>query len=475
MISCKTSVAVPVPVGHLVDLICRIYNVYGGTLMREYKDKGEYNCLMSCLPELHSTANKLLASLLFCAGQGMMRYYKLFSRILLRLLSEYDQKRPLKVSVYNLISLCLQKCGFAFAESLCKPLCDTIFNDIKAAEQLPDNIITSQNKKSGKKRRHELTHSDTLTIDQVTTKDCDLQLAALLALQNLLNSYGSSMNPMLRSSVDSNILASILQETQSPTATNEQAAIIRYKLYECLLASVMHPIEAQATILPHAVRIFSSGINDQSHQLQMLCAQGLAICDLIMHPRMPPIQSNPVQGPIVRLPGNEIDEASIHAEIPEEPVVSERKLPVTSIIKETDMMEQVIDVSEEVREVVASTPAETVEETIATSVYLSTTDANTEDHSMIASEVIAKEDQALDSHMINTIDRTESTEEVLPSPRPGHAQGQASLPSPRTAVLDKVEPSQPVSVSTTGFEDEDDDIEMPDIDLAGPDTDDDEE
>ncbi len=90
--------------------------------MRDYKDKSEFFTLMMCLPALHLSTSKMFTSLLYCSGQEMMRYSKLFSRILLRLLSEHKHKRTLKASAYRLISLCLEKCGYAFAESIYKQL-----------------------------------------------------------------------------------------------------------------------------------------------------------------------------------------------------------------------------------------------------------------------------------------------------------------------------------------------------------------
>ncbi|CAG8842544.1 1382_t:CDS:2, partial [Racocetra persica] len=46
----------------------------------------------------------------------------------------------------------------------------------------------------------------------------------------------------------------------------------------------------QSAILPHALRIFSSGLNAQSRQLQSFSTQALAICDLIFRSRLPPLQ-----------------------------------------------------------------------------------------------------------------------------------------------------------------------------------------
>ncbi|KAI9023758.1 rRNA processing/ribosome biogenesis-domain-containing protein [Phycomyces nitens] len=317
--STQTTVAVPMPVSHLLDLVCRIYNVYEGSLMREYKEKAEFDSLMSFLPSLHLGANKLLASILYCSGQEMSRYSKLFSRILLRLLTEHKSKRVLKISVYTLMSLCFQKCGYAFANAVAKPLCPILLEDIKLVEEQKMSVMTPSHggKKSGKKRRLEVTNSDALaTTETISAADTEVQLAALSALESLLTYYGSSMENIMRTSIDSLLLSTILQGTQMTETPRQTFVLAKQKLYQCLLTSVMNPIETQASILPHAMRIFSAGVNDQTQQLRLTCLHGLAVCDLIIHPRLPPIQRAPIESSSVHLPDTEAYNASMASQAP---------------------------------------------------------------------------------------------------------------------------------------------------------------
>ncbi|KAI8137918.1 rRNA processing/ribosome biogenesis-domain-containing protein [Fennellomyces sp. T-0311] len=276
----KTMAAVNVPIAQLMTLCCRIYNVYNGCVMKEFKPKDEYTCLMACLPALHLSTNKLLASVLLSADAGMAQYGKLLARILLRLLSENSKKRAVKISVYNLISLCLRKFGYAFADTILKSTVISAISDLKAIESKKVDIVATE-KVTGKKRRAEQISSDAFsTTDSVSYQPCDIQLAALEVLQDAL-SFGNAMDINLRCSIDTVIVSRILQGAD---------AIVKCYLYKCLMSSITSPNINQATLLPHAVRIFGAGLNDETHELRVICTQGLAICDLCMHTRMPPIQ-----------------------------------------------------------------------------------------------------------------------------------------------------------------------------------------
>lgn len=247
----------------------------------------------------------------YSSGQEMMRYSKLFSRILLRLLSEHKQKRALKSSVYKLIALCLEKCGYAFAESIHKPLIASILEDLQIIEKKAAGFATTNNqqKKSHKKRRTDVTNSDALSNKLVSAASTEVQIAALQTLDTLLQVFGFAMENGQRSSVDGTVLSRLIQIIQPTDMSDEEVILVKAELYQCLISSVSHPIETQASILPHASRLFSAGINDQSHQLQVICKKGLAICDLIMHSRLPPIQRVlPKASPIVVVTTQEIVE-----------------------------------------------------------------------------------------------------------------------------------------------------------------------
>jgi hypothetical protein len=149
--------------------------------MREFKDKAEFTCLMSCLPMLHLTTNKMVPALLLryqtspqshpCRSNHSPLSFPLVLVVICHhtasssheFSSDYslntktkgeDTKddpdltwrftqcasierpnRTIKISVYNILSLCLQQFGYVFAESVCKPMVTSIMEDLRVTEQ----------------------------------------------------------------------------------------------------------------------------------------------------------------------------------------------------------------------------------------------------------------------------------------------------------------------------------------------------
>ncbi|KAI8638357.1 rRNA processing/ribosome biogenesis-domain-containing protein [Parasitella parasitica] len=445
----STPIVVGVPVVPLVDLICRIYNVYEGSLMRDYKDKSEFVSLMMCLPSIHLSTSKLLASLLYCSGQEMMRYSKLFSRILLRLLSEHKQKRALKTSVYKLIGLCLQKCGYVFAEIIHKPLIASIVEDLQIIEKKSASfaVANTQQKKSHKKRRTDVTNSDALSSKLVSAASTEVQISALQTLAALLEVFGFAMENGQRASVDSTVLGRLIQIIQPTDMTDEEVILVKAELYQCLISSVTHPIETQASILPHSSRLFSAGINDQSHQLQAICKKGLSICDLIMHSRLPPIQRVlPKSSPATIITAQETVDNDEKYGVKEE----QKKLVDENIIME-EQKDTVIEKAVQKVAAVQSANVPIMSVTLPPVVEKATVE--------ISQEITVQETPApvfKPAILEPVIEKQQTTEIAISTASIAHA------------------PSKEIP-SAKADDDMDMDMEMPMIDMAGPDSDDDDE
>ncbi|KAI7861969.1 rRNA processing/ribosome biogenesis-domain-containing protein [Spinellus fusiger] len=456
--STKTSIAVPMPVTHLLDLVCRIYNVYEGSLMREFKEKAEFNSLLSFLPSLHLGANKVLASIFYGSGQEMIRYSKLFSRLLLRLLSDYKQK-----------------------SAIAKPLYSILLEDVKLTEAKQTNVMApSHGNKSGKKRRLEITNSDALTVTStLSAADSGIQLAALKVLQDLITTYGFSMENTMRSSIDSVLLTTILQITQMIETSNESLLLAKQGLYHCLLASVMHPIETQASILPHAMRIFTAGVNEQTQQLRAICLHGLSVCDLIIHPRLPPIQRAPVQPSSVTLLTTESHQTPT---ITPQPVISK-------VTKQEKAFGSAI---------VGSATEDEQKQTMLDTRVLQ--HAHTKELSTVSSSVQLEDPSSTDTHDVesgfswNAVKKTNESITTLSlldkssTPNMNETAVNSIVISEKTtnvsskttnsSIVEEIaqnKPFNPILQSNISYScdtiDEDDIMEIPEIDLAGPDSD----
>lgn len=120
----------------------------------------------------------------------------------------------------------------------------------------------------------------------------DVQEAAIDVVKALLTVYGSAMKSRQSATIDDLIVSRLLHTSQATKFPSAAEIRVKKKLYDCLLAAVMAPSISHASILPMAIRIFSAGQNDGTHELQETCKQALMICDLIVHPRLPPLQRN---------------------------------------------------------------------------------------------------------------------------------------------------------------------------------------
>ncbi|CAG8601849.1 21078_t:CDS:10 [Gigaspora margarita] len=304
LVSLPTSIPVHVPMNQFLDFLCRVYNVCDGSFASIVnKDKNEFYTLMLGVPSLYVHSNKVLSSLIICAGEYFTRHLRLISDIILKLLDQSKDKWLLRNSTYRLTSLCIQKYGIGFVHFVSSPLLASIIDDIRIKQKpqrdVLTDVISNTGKKGGKNKKRKITNSDELInsgIQEFNNVNVDVQISALEVLKTLLMVDGSSIPYNIRSTIDNIILSRILapfsQLTNSSITTRNESDI-QLKLYECLLALIVAPSAFQPTILPHALRIFSSGLKAQPRQLQLFSSQALAICDLMLHSRLPPLQRLP--------------------------------------------------------------------------------------------------------------------------------------------------------------------------------------
>ncbi|CAG8655966.1 3226_t:CDS:10 [Acaulospora morrowiae] len=296
LISFPTTSPIRIPMNPILDVFCRVHNVSDD--IKENKDKNEFITLMLGAPTLCFHSNKVLSSLIACFGEHLARNLGLISNIIMKQFRLSESRWLLRSSVYRLTSLCIQKYGFGFAHLISSSLITCIVEDIKINQEVQYlDVEANSEKKSGRKKKKLITNSDALVNMNnrvISYTNVDVQIASLEALKNLLTFYGSSIPANVRTSIDDIILTRILSSDEK----NENDCDIRSMLYECLLASVLSPSVHQPTILPHALRVFSSALSAQSHKLRLFSSHALSICDLIFHSRLPPLKRSPASSTI---------------------------------------------------------------------------------------------------------------------------------------------------------------------------------
>ncbi|KAI9288705.1 rRNA processing/ribosome biogenesis-domain-containing protein [Umbelopsis sp. AD052] len=489
----STNATVSVPVAQIVDYLCRIYNVNNGSLMRDFKDNGEYNCLMAGTHKLLLSANRVFATLIHCCGTSLLRYLRLFSSLLLQLLSQNKHKRVLKASLYEVLTLCLQKFGVGFGEMICKPLLGILFEDLR----LPKKRITpvakpaaehTSAKGSGKKRKRDLTNSDEIAFGTVEDSPLSLLFSGLEVLQALLITYGSSLSAEQRSTIDSLIITRIMNDSYQLKASSNDERVTE-KLYECLLASVMKPIETQASTLPHALRIFSAGANSQSHRLRVICIQALSVCELVMHSRLPPIpRTESKAAAVVYIPGlgNLVDPKSLQddkvaSKTDEDQDMEDRyapREPVKSFADEMSNMSQKPPAAKkpafEVPQPVRSTAHHEQPKEVQTPKAPIT-------KAVTPSPVVAAKAQPKEIETEYVESKKVHTEVSVKDQSNHHATRHAtSIETTQTTTIIEAAPKASADKKTSNVvaavgSDDEDDMDMPDIVMDGPDSDEDSE
>ncbi|GES91308.1 proline-, glutamic acid- and leucine-rich protein 1 [Rhizophagus clarus] len=278
LISLPTSSPVQIPVNQILDLLYRVYNIYDVSFVTDSKDKNEYYTLMLGIPSLLINCNKVLSAVTLSVGEHLTRHLRMVSSILLKLLNNSKTRWLLRVSTYNLISLCMQKYGIGLTNFISSSiLLSFVIDDIEIIQKSQYDVsinttVSTNNKKSGKKKEStQITNSDALVSSSgiiYLQTNSDVQCSALEVLKILLKTCGSSISSNKRLSLDNILLSRILLRNISSTYNSKY----------------------QPTILPHALRIFSAGQNSQSIQLRSFCSYALSICDLIFHNRLPPLE-----------------------------------------------------------------------------------------------------------------------------------------------------------------------------------------
>ncbi|KAK9767290.1 hypothetical protein K7432_003021 [Basidiobolus ranarum] len=299
-LSCKAERPVSIPVSSLVDLLCRIYNVSDSSVISEDKERSEFLALMAGIPSLHVSANSTLEGLITAVGDHLLCYSGALSSIVLKSLNQHKGKEFARISAYGLATICIETFGFGFSSIIDSSILKIILQDIKAIELKAEDVLKNENntsKKLSKRRKTNVTNSDSLTTQyKRVIPSSALQHAALKTLKAVVLSSGSSISVQLRGTIESTLISHILTLTQQPSDTdNENIEKFKLSLYDCLLSVVISPAQQLPSILPYALQLFNHGLNDKSHMVRTFCSNAVLLCDLIIHPRLPPIQKIPAK------------------------------------------------------------------------------------------------------------------------------------------------------------------------------------
>ncbi|KAJ3045407.1 hypothetical protein HDV00_010277 [Rhizophlyctis rosea] len=123
--------------------------------------------------------------------------------------------------------------------------------------------------------------------------------AALDVLEHILSLSGS-IPAILRNGVNHVIISSLLtagcdvtisgKREADPISTVDRQHLHQLRLLRCLLSAIVHTDEGQESILVFGVRLFQGYLRSSDVKIRAFCMEALTTCNLIIHPKLPPIQ-----------------------------------------------------------------------------------------------------------------------------------------------------------------------------------------
>ncbi|KAL6065641.1 hypothetical protein QOT17_010105 [Balamuthia mandrillaris] len=314
-----------VPIEAIFHLLCRIFALDTTSLSDGYDTT---DCLLtqaelrSVLPFLHRHAYKLLSALLRCAHRQLLPLSATIGNLLLQSLQQTTQG-PL-TSVRPVVHHSIAQCFTILGSGLCPHFAAEILGKLLAELKTcflqcqvdeTTTTLTAQRSKASKKQAVHTTPVAAQPLGQMQYCGADASDASMRSLQPLTEaiyaivSQGGSLLPhSLRQQLDAVVvsLLSLCNKKERlrhrPTAKQDLSFFAstayyhalassprtRATLYQLLFASVLSPVSGLPTVFPYALDLFTAGSRDPSPRVSALCGQFLRICEVHIHPRVPP-------------------------------------------------------------------------------------------------------------------------------------------------------------------------------------------
>ncbi|KAJ1773138.1 hypothetical protein LPJ74_000877 [Coemansia sp. RSA 1843] len=293
------NVDVPAPVDGVVRVASRL--ALAPMLAENSKTpRAEHGIVPMLAPQLYREAIRMLAVLVFSMGCNMYPFLGNVARTIGTINTTSVSSPTTTVALYSLIRLCVERYGYGFVVCLPRDVLSSIIDDtqaqssraVKVAADSASGLSTPKKRGSGRSQRQAAQMADEqLSRGHLHVQYTDVVHAALNAVLAILEHTPSVLGTELRTQLDSRVLTLLLLEmvggTDQPHASRQSDAPYRALLCKCLRASVLSPDPWQKAIVPHALAVFTAGLEDSSGEVRVVCADALLAIDPIVHARLP--------------------------------------------------------------------------------------------------------------------------------------------------------------------------------------------
>ncbi|KAM4675724.1 proline-, glutamic acid- and leucine-rich protein 1 [Discoglossus pictus] len=309
---------VRVPASDILSLICRAVNVSPKNLSWQ----GEDSLKLLFLPRIQRNVLDILEATIITCGPRLLPFSAVICRLFPQLLSSWAAVRgaggipsghekpysSLRGSVYRVLERWVSVCG-ASSGIMQGP---AHHSDILLAHMLSDITTTTESlKMSGfvqlgakKQKVSEIGDSDFQNHrKREVNANSELCVAALRGLCCIVLHCGSLIKEDTHRRLQELSIPLLirLQQGSDNWLGPYVSGICRKELYRLLLCLMLTPSPRLPAPLHCAVRIFRGGVTEESLPVSLFCTEALAICHVLIHPRVPSLQ-RPLPAPSPRPP-----------------------------------------------------------------------------------------------------------------------------------------------------------------------------
>ncbi|KAG0609883.1 hypothetical protein M758_7G021100 [Ceratodon purpureus] len=314
---------VPAPVGPLLSLIMRILGVDGSRSSSSLGSSvfsSQHVSVCSELPALHLSALELLsATLRGVRGQLLPR-----GAALARLLTDHFRRTGgrypnLRINLYAISRHLFIAMGAGMTSALAPAVVGSALLDLKGSssrEHLPpSNVAKTSGVSSGsqgtnsKKRKeagglpgdHSINDlAEVANVEGEGRAPLAVQVAALQALEALLNTGGALLPERWRAEVDAALAGVAIGVAADTTSFNiscdkdsshsrkSTSVDMQVAAYQALLASLLAPCGHRPPYLAQGLALFRNGRKEVGTEVATVCARALMALEPLIHPRCLP-------------------------------------------------------------------------------------------------------------------------------------------------------------------------------------------
>ncbi|KAJ2644012.1 hypothetical protein GGF44_000873 [Coemansia sp. RSA 1694] len=288
---------VPIPVDGLVGVASKLALV-PVRVANSKSSRAEFGLVPLLAPQLQRAAIRIMAVLAIALGDHMQPFLSAVARAMTAVNARHLVSATTLVALYSLMQLYVERYGYGFVICLPKELIASAISDLNVQSKRQTSATAgsalsasvSSKKRGGRSRATEVADSEGAS-NMLQIQYTDVVYSALNTVQALLKHTPTVLSSSLRAQIDGQVLTLLMLDMvgglSSPVVSRSSDARYKVALCQCLEASILSPDPWQKAIVPHAVSIFTAGLENPSVAVRNACSEALLAIEPIIHARLP--------------------------------------------------------------------------------------------------------------------------------------------------------------------------------------------